>query len=288
MHNNKWAVAVALILTMAASAACGDDAVVETVSAIPTPLYLDANDSDANDSDAAASDSDTSAHEDAQTEAPEPTALPEPTTLPEPTALPEPTQPPAPTATPSPVLFDQASEPLGGAQTSQRSDGPQSPVATYDDFVIRNGGEIATVVWDGVYCKTILSGEPEPTASAFTIAFYPDLDGKPDTLAPIASERFSIDQVNETRGEPAGLACGDQPTVWAFYDYEAQLATPFVAVADQTYWILIQAHTPDFETFWGWRSTFQNLEATNPSLQEFAGAWTELPESRVFELRRTD
>lgn len=77
--------------------------------------------------------------------------------------------------------------------------------------------------------------------------------------------------------------CG-QPglTTWALYSYTATLATPFNAAASTRYWLSIQANTPSYRPFWGWRD---GTPDNGSSVQLFNNAFTNFAVDRAYTLR---
>jgi hypothetical protein len=66
----------------------------------------------------------------------------------------------------------------------------------------------------------------------------------------------------------SGLTCGTAAnTTWPFSLYSATLSSPFTAEAGTKYWLSIQATTPSYAVYFGWRdgTVYNNL-----SLQLFA------------------
>ena len=172
---------------------------------------------------------------------------------------------PTPTPTPTPPAPPSRStqNPLGSAtnveaRTSQviAATGPNVPTAqVFDDFVFAAGANIRTVAWQGIYCvETANAPAPAPTASAFVVTFYADQSGQPNRQAPLFTTTVPIAQTNETLDRTqANLNCGTTPTTWAFYSYSVTLPNTFGAAANTRYWLSVQAVTPSFQTFWGWR-----------------------------------
>ena len=63
----------------------------------------------------------------------------------------------------------------------------------------------------------------------------------------------------------------------------ATLATPFVANVGARYWISVQAITPNYDIFWGWRN---GTPVNSLSLQIFNGVTTTLALDRALSLVR--
>jgi hypothetical protein len=200
---------------------------------------------------------------------------------------------PTPTPTPSPAAPTSRTtqNPLGSptnveARTSQviAATGPNVPTAqVFDDFVFTAGATIRTVGWQGIYCvETASAPAPAATASAFIVAFYADQNGQPDRQAPLFSTTVPIAQANETLDRTqANLNCGTTPTTWAFYSYSVTLPNTFGAAANTRYWVSVQAVTPSFQTFWGWRD---GTPDNRTSLQLVNGNILTWPVDRAYAL----
>ncbi len=170
---------------------------------------------------------------------------------------------PTPTPTPPAPTSRTTQNPLGSstnveARTSQviPQTGPTVPTAqVFDDFVFTAGANIRTVAWQGIYCvETANAPAPAPTATGFVITFYADQGGQPNRQTALFATTVPIAQANETLDRTqANLNCGTTPTTWAFYSYSVTLPNTFGATANSKYWLSIQATTPSFATFWGWR-----------------------------------
>ena len=139
----------------------------------------------------------------------------------------------------------------------------------FDRFSVEDDPWVGTIKWKGIYsfCRDE-EGAPEPHATGFILEVYSDADGVPAPGKPLWSNAFDMADVNETFTSTRVQTCAnDQPeNTWAFYDYEATLQTPLGLSADSTYWLMIQAVTPNFRTYWGWSSS---VEGEAPSHQEF-------------------
>ena len=169
---------------------------------------------------------------------------------------------PTPTPTPPAPTSRTTQNPLGSAtnveaRTSQIIPaGANVPTAqVFDDFTFTGGVNIRSLAWQGIYCvETANAPAPAPTASAFVVSFYSDQGGRPNTASPLFATTIPLGQVAETLDRTqANLNCGATPTTWAFYSYSATLPNTFGAVAGTRYWFSVQAVTPSFATFWGWR-----------------------------------
>jgi hypothetical protein len=197
---------------------------------------------------------------------------------------PAPTPPPAPTSR-------TTQNPLGSAtnveaRTSQviPQTGPNVPTAqVFDDFTFTAGASIRTVAWQGIYCvETANAPAPPPTASAFVVTFYADQSGQPNRQSPLFSTTVPIAQANETLDRTqASLNCGTTPTTWAFYSYSMTLPNTFGAAPNTRYWLSVQAVTPSFQTFWGWRD---GTPDNRTSLQLVNGNIVTWPVDRAYSL----
>jgi hypothetical protein len=198
-----------------------------------------------------------------------------------------PTPAPAPPAAPT---SRTSQNPLGSAtnveaRTSQViPTGPNVPTTqVFDDFIFTGGANIRTVAWQGIYCvETVNAPAPAPTASAFVVSFYADQSGQPNRQAPLFSTTVPIAQTGETldRTQP-NLNCGTTPTTWAFYSYSVTLPNTFGAAANTRYWLSVQAVTPSFQTFWGWRD---GTPDNRTSLQLANGNMVTFPVDRAYAL----
>ncbi len=170
------------------------------------------------------------------------------------------------------------------ARTSQAATNGADPVQGFDDFTFPLGATFSQVAWQGIYCiATNNSGPPSPTASAFNITIHADSGGQPVAGAALATANFSLAQVNQTLGGVFNNAtCGAATnTRWSLYSYSATLPTPFVAAPGVRYWLSIQAVTPSFSTFYGWR---RGTTDNRVSYQLFNGALSRFTVDRAFSL----
>lgn len=139
------------------------------------------------------------------------------------------------------TLYDQPSNfPNDGVFPSQNDTTPGgfgNFATVYDNFTLTNTSAIADVHWQGGYFNP---GE-QGNITAFTISFWPDVAGEPGP-DPLFTAVIP-GNANET-------FVGDE---WfgPIFDYGVDLTTPFVALADTTYWLSI---VPDlaFPPQWGW------------------------------------
>ena len=170
------------------------------------------------------------------------------------------------------------------ARTSQIVTDGSGPSQVFDDFTFDENVTISEVGWQGIYCvQTPGSAAPAPTASSFTVSFYPDQAGRPNLAAPAHTSTYSVAQAGQTfEKNVSGLNCGTAAnTTWPFYRYEVSLNTPFAATAGTKYWLSIQATTPSYAVYFGWRdgTAYNNL-----SLQLFDGTYTTYNIDRAYSL----
>lgn len=172
------------------------------------------------------------------------------------------------------------------ARTSQIVTNGSPPTQVFDDFTPTEGGTINTVGWQGIYCvQQPGAPAPNPTATSFTISFYSDVSGRPNTAAPLQTSTYPVAQTGQTfEKNVAGLMCGTAAnTTWPFYQYSVRLATPFNVTAGTKYWLSIQATTPSYGVFFGWRDGIVNNRL---SLQLFQGTYTTFNVDRAYSLGR--
>jgi hypothetical protein len=170
------------------------------------------------------------------------------------------------------------------ARTSQIVSDGSGPSTVFDDFVLDDDASVNAVAWQGIYCvQQPGSAAPNPTATAFTVRFYTDAAGLPNTGAPIHSSTIALAQADQTFEKNVGdLICGTSlDTEWAFYRYQADLSSAVALSADTKYWISIQAHTPSYAVYFGWRD---GTADNNSSLQLFDGDYEEFPVDRAYAL----
>ncbi len=170
------------------------------------------------------------------------------------------------------------------ARTSQIVTDGSPPSTVFDDFTLTAGASIGTVGWQGIYCvQTANAPAPSPTASSFTISFWADAGGQPDVSAPLQTSTYTVAQVGQTFLKNVdGFYCGTAyPTSWNFYNYSVALATPFTATAGTKYWLSIQATTPSYAVYFGWRD---GVPDNHLSLQLFQGTFTSYAFDRAYSL----
>ncbi len=170
------------------------------------------------------------------------------------------------------------------ARTSQIVSNGAGPSQVFDDFTLTGATTIRTVGWQGIYCvQQPNAAAPAPTATAFTVSFYSDVSGRPNTAAPIQTSTYTLAQTAQTFDKNvSGLTCGTAAnTTWPFYRYSVTLTTPFVVTPNTKYWVSVQARTPSYDVYWGWRDgTVDN----SLSLQLFNGTYTTFPIDRAYSL----
>lgn len=170
------------------------------------------------------------------------------------------------------------------ARTSQIVTNGALPATTFDDFSLATATTIRTVGWQGIYCvQQPNAAAPSPTAITFTVRIYTDVSGRPNVATPVLAATFPLAQVGQTFDKTvSGLLCGTAAnTTWPFYRYSVTLPTAFVAAANTRYWISVQATTPSYDVFWGWRD---GTPDNNLSLQLFNGAFTTFAVDRAYSL----
>jgi len=171
------------------------------------------------------------------------------------------------------------------ARTSQApTQAGAEPSTVYDDFRLASAGTVTSVSWQGIYCVQVNGAPaPVPTASQFVIVLYPDSAGRPNLAAPLGTTTVTPGGANQAfeRNFP-GLSCGSAAnTTWALYDYRATLAAPVNLAAGTTYWVSVQAITPTYDVYWGFRA---GTTDNSLSLLRFMGAYDVLTFDRSFAL----
>ena len=170
------------------------------------------------------------------------------------------------------------------ARTSQAVTNGQAPVKGFDDFLFPLGATFSQVSWQAIYCNAVNNAAaPSPTASAFNITIHADQGGQPVTGAALATASLSLAQANQTfNGNFTNATCGSAiNTTWSLYSYSASLGAPFTAAAGVRYWLSIQAVTPSFAPFYGWRRGTVDNRA---SYVFFNSALTRFTVDRAFSL----
>ncbi|MEO8561528.1 MAG: hypothetical protein ABI601_05605 [bacterium] len=171
------------------------------------------------------------------------------------------------------------------ARTSQIVTDGGAPTQVFDDFTSATAGTIKTVGWQGIYCvQQANAAAPAATATSFTISFYADAAGRPSTASPLQTSTFAVAQTGQTLEKTvANLQCGTAAnTTWPFYKYSVTLPTPFAVTANTKYWISIQATTPSYAVYFGWRD---GTPFNNSSLQLFQGTYTTYNVDRAYSLK---
>ena len=128
-----------------------------------------------------------------------------------------------------------------------------------DDFMFEEETFVTDVHWWGIFWNTPPSG---PNPADFNIIFYADAGGMPTGAGmpdptPTALVVYNMPQV---MGVPTG---GVEE-----YEYEVVLPQPFVAAANEHYWIAIQ-WIGNFPPQWGWSTNGNNPELLALSVQGF-------------------
>ncbi len=115
------------------------------------------------------------------------------------------------------------------------------------------------------------------------MSFYSDASGRPNTAAPLQTSTYTVAQAGQVFEKiVGGLTCGTAAnTTWPFYRYSVALTMPFTAAAGTRYWVSVQANTPSYGVFWGWRD---GVVENNLSLQLFRGVYTTYNVDRAYSL----
>ena len=159
------------------------------------------------------------------------------------------------------------------------------PSVVYDDFTLASATTVSRVRWQGIYCVNQTNAPvPAPTASAFVIRFWADAGGAPNTTAALQATTIAVADAGQTlERTQGGLECTPaQNTTWGIYNYSATLPSSFSFAAGTRYWVSIEAVTPSYEVYWGWRDGIRN---NGNSIQIFQGRTTTYTVDRAFELR---
>ncbi|MCE9658900.1 MAG: hypothetical protein K8R60_10100 [Burkholderiales bacterium] len=194
---------------------------------------------------------------------------------------------PAPPAAPlrSSLIPAGSNTNLIEARTSQApTQAGAAPSTVYDDFRLATAGTAASVSWQGIYCVQA-DGAPAPaaTASQFIIVLYPDSAGRPNLAAPLSTTTVTPGGANQVlERNVSGLTCGSAAnTTWALYNYSATLTAPVSLAAGTTYWISVQAVTPSYDVYWGFRA---GATDNSLSLIRFMGVYDTFTFDRAFAL----
>ena len=170
------------------------------------------------------------------------------------------------------------------ARTSQIVSNGALPSQVFDDFTFTGASTIRTASWQGIYCvQTVGSAAPAPTATSFRVSFYSDSSGRPKLGTPLSSTTYTLAQSGQTFEKNQGnLTCGTAAnTNWSFYKYTVTLSTPFAVTANTKYWFSVQALTPSYDVYFGWRD---GIVDNSSSLQLFNGTYTAYGFDRAFSL----
>jgi hypothetical protein len=195
------------------------------------------------------------------------------------------------TSTPAPVLtsvkttlFPVGTTGLIEARTSMIPADGTAPILTFDDVTLASSATISAVAWQGIYCTPQNnSGAPAPTATGFTIAFYPDSAGRPKLSAPVQTSSVTLAQSAQTFDHNiVNLNCDFATgTTWAAYNYAATLATPVALTAGTKYWFSVQANVPTAAANFAWRN---GTVDDSLSLQERLGVYSTSTFDRSYSL----
>jgi hypothetical protein len=211
-----------------------------------------------------------------------------PSPVPAPAPAPTPAPSPAPTPAPTPPPFTTL-QPAGStaieARTSMRPTNSAPPAVVYDDFTLASATTVSSVRWQGIYCVNQTNAPvPAPTASSFVIRFWADAGGAPNTTAALQTTTVAVADAGQAlERTQGGLECTPaQNTTWGIYNYSATLPSSFSFAAGTRYWVSIEAVTPSYDVYWGWRDGIRN---NGNSIQIFQGSTTTYTVDRAFELR---
>ena len=186
-----------------------------------------------------------------------------------------------------PVLSTLNAAGSGGSYEARTSMAPSNGAdasSMFDDFQPTAAVSIASVKWQGIYCvQAANAAAPAATATEFVVSFHADDAGRPVTSSALLQARFTPTQAAQTPDrQVAGLSCGTAAsTTWSLYDYSVTLPTPFAAAAGTRYWVRVQAVTPSYDVYWGWRS---GTTANAQSLMLFMGAYDTFTLDRALRL----
>lgn len=160
-----------------------------------------------------------------------------------------------------------------------------APSTVFDDFRLASAASVSSIAWQGIYCvQTNGSPAPAATASQFIVAIYADTAGRPNLAAPLTTVTVTATAAGQTfERNFSGLSCGSATnTTWALYDYSVSLPAPLAVAANTTYWVSVQAITPSYDVYWGWRA---GTADNNLSLSRFLGVYDTYTLDRAYALR---
>jgi hypothetical protein len=161
---------------------------------------------------------------------------------------------------------------LWGSQNDTHSPGGLGNFATtYDNFVAPVTSTLTSAQWTGGYFNAAIPGTtPIPgNITAFTLTFYGDAGGKPDTThPPLAIESI----LGNAKEQFVGMELGTGLPMASIFSYSTPLPTPFTLQAGTPYWLSIVADL-DFSDNtnglqWGWHTASNGL---NDGLNVFQG-----------------
>jgi hypothetical protein len=139
-----------------------------------------------------------------------------------------------------------------------------------DDFAVKSARPISHLRWWGSY----LDNARGLGANRFLVSFESDVPAGPNTPfsrpgQPLSSQIVSLGSLSPASGTftEQAISSGGPPLNEALFEYNAELATPFVPVAATVYWLKIVAlinPAPNGPppTFWGWHNRDYTLEDT--------------------------
>ena len=147
------------------------------------------------------------------------------------------------------AVYTQMPSVSGGLLASSRvmPDGSDSDMYVYDGFMLATSVAVTEVHWRGGYAYAAQYGRVQD----FTVSFYGVIDGttQPDMGYPPSEEQpnaLAHYYVGDAAGETGVGVVGGI----AMYDYSFVLPSPFQVVANERYWIRIEAIQPGYPD-WG-------------------------------------
>jgi hypothetical protein len=140
--------------------------------------------------------------------------------------------------------------------------------APFDDFTPNRTANIGSVTWQGYYCNTAFTGNeiPDPVATAFVIRIAPNEAGanRPafgtfgatqttGTIQVSTVAAAAVTQRLEFTRQDAGCNARNEGDPAAYYDFSANLPSPYAVTAGTRYWMSIHAVLPAGRVAWHWR-----------------------------------
>jgi hypothetical protein len=186
-------------------------------------------------------------------------------------------------------LYNQPSDFNGGNLFASQFDPTfgSTVYQVYDDFHLTTTDAIASVHWQGGYFNGIPgTGPPTSDVTGFTLSFYQDAGGAPDTSA-LVGNQIIAGNANETFVGSQAAAPGDP-----VFNYSAILDSPVTVTANTTYWFSVVAtYTDPAGRQWGWHTAAETgtsiqddfLQGTRPHLNnDMAFGFDSVPETSTF------